>query len=58
MIAREKDTRMSKILIAILATVALAGLAGCESWGVGKGKGKGKAPPPVYEEPAPAPITK
>jgi hypothetical protein len=47
---------MSKILIAVVASIALAGVAGCAN--IGKGKGKGKAPPPVYEEPAPAPVYK
>jgi len=43
---------MNKILIAVVACVALASVAGCAN--IGKGKGKGKAPPPVVaEEPAP-----
>lgn len=43
---------MNKILIAVVASVALASVAGCAN--IGKGKGKGKAPPPVVvEEPAP-----
>jgi hypothetical protein len=52
----EGYSRMSKILIAVVTSIALAGVAGCTT--IGKGKGKGKAPPPVYEEPAPAPVYK
>ena len=51
-ITRERTPRMNKILIAVIASVALASVAGCAN--IGKGKGKGKAPPPVVvEEPAP-----
>jgi hypothetical protein len=39
---------MSRTLIAIVATLAVASLSGCTSDWIGKGKGK--APPP---EPAP-----
>lgn len=42
---------MSRLLVLVITSIALAGVAGCAN--VGKGKGKGKAPPPVYEEPAP-----
>jgi hypothetical protein len=51
MITRERVPRMNKILIAVVASIALASVAGCAN--IGKGKGKGKAPPPVAEEPAP-----
>ena len=48
---------MRKILFAMAAVVAVAGLSGCASWDIGKGKGK--APPPVVvEEPTPAPVYK
>ena len=59
MIVREdsgKDQRMSKVIIMVIASIALASAAGCAN--MGKGKGKGKAPPPVYEEPAAAPVYK
>ncbi|MER8424297.1 ABC transporter [Mesorhizobium sp. M1136] len=39
---------MSRILIAMVATLAVASLSGCANGWIGKGKGK--APPP---EPAP-----
>jgi hypothetical protein len=49
---------MSKTVIAIVTSVALASIAGCAS-DVGKGKGKGKAPAPVVvEEAPPAPVYK
>ncbi|RLP25354.1 ABC transporter [Mesorhizobium sp. YM1C-6-2] len=47
---------MSRILIMVITSIALASVAGCAN--IGKGKGKGKAPPPVYEEPAAAPVYK
>ena len=47
---------MSKVIIMVITSIALAGVTGCAN--MGKGKGKGKAPPPVYEEPAPAPVYK
>jgi predicted small lipoprotein YifL len=44
---------MSKVLIALVAALAVSSLSGCGTIG----KGKGKAPPPV-EEPAAAPVYK
>ncbi|PSH65544.1 ABC transporter [Phyllobacterium brassicacearum] len=44
---------MSRVLIALVAVLAVGSLSACESIG----KGKGKAPPPV-EEPATAPVYK
>ena len=44
---------MNRILIMVITSIAIAGVAGCANWDIGKGKGKGKAPPPVAEEPAP-----
>lgn len=48
---------MSRILITVITSIALVGLAGCANMDIGKGKGKGKAPPPI-EEPAAAPVYK
>lgn len=45
---RGKDCLMSRILIAMVAVLAVASLSGCATDWIGKGKGK--APPP---EPAP-----
>jgi hypothetical protein len=45
---------MNKILVAVVATLAVSSLSGCGTIG----KGKGKAPPPVVEEPAAAPVYK
>jgi hypothetical protein len=44
-----KDCWMSRIVIAIVASFAVASLSACGTMG----KGKGKAPPPVAE---PAPV--
>ena len=38
---------MSRLLIAAVAVLCVAGLSGCGTWDIGKGKGK--APPPVVE---------
>nr|WP_114428280.1 ABC transporter [Phyllobacterium bourgognense] len=43
---------MSRILFAVVATLAVASLSACGTMG------KGKAPPPVAEEPAAAPVYK
>jgi predicted small lipoprotein YifL len=45
---------MSKILVAVVAALAVSSLSGCGTIG----KGKGKAPPPVEEPAAPAPVYK
>lgn len=45
---------MSKVLIALVAALAVSSLSGCGTIG----KGKGKAPPPVVEEPVAAPVYK
>jgi hypothetical protein len=46
---------MNRILIAVVAALAVSSLSGCANIG----KGKGKAPPPVVvDEPAPAPVYK
>jgi hypothetical protein len=48
---------MSRILIAVVAVLAVGSLSGCANMDIGKGKGK--APPPVVVEgPAPAPVYK
>ena len=45
---------MHKILVTLVAALAVTSLSGCGTIG----KGKGKAPPPVVEEPAAAPVYK
>ena len=48
---------MSRVLLAAVAVLTVAGLSGCGTMDIGKGKGK--APPPVVvEESAPAPVYK
>jgi hypothetical protein len=49
-----KDYPMSRILIAVTAIIAVAGLSACTTIG----KGKGKAPAPAVEETGPAPVYK
>ncbi|WP_274630338.1 ABC transporter [Arvimicrobium flavum] len=40
---------MTRVIVAVVALISVAGLSACGT----VGKGKGKAPPPVAEEPAP-----